>query len=783
MHFVLRKLSILCLVAAFCSLPGCGGGSSDSDSDSNSGGSGTPPTDPGTNPDDPDIGLPDPFSTRAVDDYAIYYGVLDEESIRNLETYAIAIIHPTASTDNANDIGVPPPTRDDVADIQNGIDNIAGTADDVTVYCYFAAGEDARTVGLSDEELLQDPRFTGDMTGPRVDPREGAPFPDGGSLAEDIDPKGIPSPGGTGYASWYLDDNDRTNGQADGKPDRVGDSSEGVAYVNFGDPAWFDAVNDFNLSRDGKAGLRQLLTTRRTDDNGNVINGFGCNGVVLDVVDPAEPNDYTDENTTIGGGQTEFEWIAPGLRDFIRRIKAAYPTAKVMQNRGLFYFDPSQEQFSVNPRSELDALLLEDYRLDENMDELYPVAFFLDDRYNNMPRLKAEAGRPDGFPIYSLDYAMGPPDLIRLETLRGGSNIGFDELLTDIEEAQDIAGFHHYFSNEAVTYLNDFVRTYENRNDTEAPVWSSTSNADSPTPPANATPPEPRVGIQEVARGNRAVTVRWDLALDRSPVRYTLYYQNAPFDYDSDPDLSNATSVVLTPTLPQAYVALGAGPHRYPYAARIDNLTRDQPYYFTIRAEDSQSNEENNRVSIAATPYSEDKNSVAIDGNFTDWDTIPTIITDPADAGPSSGPDWRTLQITNDDTNLYIRFTSASPFNLDGSPGSDFSRLRIYIDADQDFRTGFEDRTSAGALGSDLLIEGDGLFRQNRDGENDFIASIPVAPTQGITEGELAIPLSAIRNVDPDAEYINLVFENSQAGDYVPDLVEDGAFLEYRIVR
>ncbi len=75
-------------------------------------------------------------------------------------------------------------------------------------------GEDQRTAGLSDDQMKADARFRGDGTGPRVDPR-GRNVPANGSLLN-IDPLGAPSPGGAGWASFYLDDNSLTDGSGMG---------------------------------------------------------------------------------------------------------------------------------------------------------------------------------------------------------------------------------------------------------------------------------------------------------------------------------------------------------------------------------------------------------------------------------------------------------------------------------------------------------------------------------------------------------------------------------------
>jgi hypothetical protein len=96
--------------------------------------------------------------------------------------------------------------------------NAADPADDVKVICYVSVGEDSRSAHVTDQQARLDPRFIGDGTGPRVDPR--GPNADGKSLAG-IDPRGASSNGGSGFASFYLDDDSMNcQGQGDGIRDR-----------------------------------------------------------------------------------------------------------------------------------------------------------------------------------------------------------------------------------------------------------------------------------------------------------------------------------------------------------------------------------------------------------------------------------------------------------------------------------------------------------------------------------------------------------------------------------
>ena len=260
--------------------------------------------------------------------------------------------------------------------------------------------------------------------------------------------------------------------------------------------------------------MREILTL----DYGR---GLGCDGVFLDTIDTCAPNAFTDSTSP---NQSEFEWTAAGFSQFISRLGLAYPDRIVLQNRGVFFFDPRHPHYAVTTRPYVDFVLIESYRLNSNTFEEYHPFFFPDNRYNFAPKLMAEANRPDGFRVLSLGYAEGPPDVMSVDTLVGASVLGFDSLLEDIYQTQELAGFRHYLTDGLVAFPNTFVRDHTDLGDSTPPVWTSTYNENIqpfPTPPGA---PVPRVGIQEVIAGKDDVTVRWDVALDKNRVGYALYY-------------------------------------------------------------------------------------------------------------------------------------------------------------------------------------------------------------------------------------------------------------------
>ena len=486
--------------------------------------------------------------------YMIYYGAVDDEVVENARQYDIAILHPRQGALSAEQVDA----------IQS-----AGTK----VLAYLSVGEDLRTAGKTPEEMREDPRFTGDGSGPRVDPRaEGET-----SLAAAV-VSGSDSPGGSGYASYYLDDNDH-----DGKPDM--NPYFTCAYTNIGDPNWYEVLDTMTMDgEDGVAGIREILTE-------NYGRGLGCDGLFLDTVDTCAPNAYTDDDNP---AKTRFEWTAVGVADLMARIKADYPGTLICQNRGLFFYNHLSEHYRYTPRANVDYLLFESYRLDSSPEHLYHEGYFADNKNNLVPRLAVESRREDGFTVLSLGYAEGPEEYALSDTLTGNSDKGQDTLCQDVEEADERAGFSHYITNALLTQPNDFVMNHLAAADNEAPVWSSVYNDSTEWPPHE---PEPRVGLGSAAsEESRCVRIWWDVALDRTGVCYTLYYQQGTFDFETDPDLKKARKVLLVPTVTEEYEQGKAD--AYPYTATIDALESGKEYSFVLRATDTspQHNEEKNTV-------------------------------------------------------------------------------------------------------------------------------------------------------------------------------------------
>lgn len=507
-------------------------------------------------------------ASRRVRDHMIYFGALDAAKIRIAETHDLVVL-------NAAD---PTVTRAAVADIQNGVD-AADPRDDCIVLGYLDLGEDERTIGRSDLQLLADPRFVGNGTGPRVDPR--GPGAGGQSLAQ-IDLAGLPAISG-GYASFYLDDNTvEANGIGDGKPDR--DGVTGACYVNIGDPTWFATLHAMRRAQEGLAGIQEMLTTTQGA-------ALGFDGLYLDNIDTCAPNSFTSPGQP---DHATFEWTAPGVTSFVAELRRQYPNAVLLQNRGLFFFDPTYPHYHFSTGPFVDFVKIENYRLDSDPAVDFDPYAFAVNKNIIAPKLIAESQR-FSFQVLTLGYASGPT--IDPNTLIGTSTTGLTTLRQDVLEAEQM-GFRHYLTNAAGDLVNDFARNNMTSTDTTPPAWSNTYNQHAGLNPPGA--PIPRVGIQQVEVAPGATTVRWDVAVDQNPVTYVLYYTTSPMNFSGQGVPVNATRQDLYPARVSTSYANGPGPSAYPFEATSTGLQAGRRYWFCIMAYDSAGNWTRNQTVLSA---------------------------------------------------------------------------------------------------------------------------------------------------------------------------------------
>ena len=269
----------------------------------------------------------------------------------------------------------------------------------------------------------------------------------------------------------------------------------------------------------------------------------------------------------------------------------------MVQNRGLFFFHYAFPHFDYAPGKYIDFLMYESYMLDANTAFLYNETFFLDNKNIYAPKISAEANRPEGFRVLSLGYAEGPEEYQLKETLIGNKDTGEDIFMEDMKQAQDHAGFSHYITDSTLMLANDFVLDHGEKEDTQAPVWSSVHNKSLEQEPV------PRVGIGQAEPVTEGMILRWDVAIDKSGVDYIAYYQKEPFDFNADSELTGARQVKLSTGVGEGY-GYGVGEDTWPYQATLEGLDAGETYYFVIRARDRSANhnEEKNTAVISGVP-------------------------------------------------------------------------------------------------------------------------------------------------------------------------------------
>lgn len=599
--------------------------------------------------------------------YLIHYGNWTSTLVNQARmNYKLVILHPSASNI----------TPADIASIRSGPDTTPGTSDDVKVLAYISIGEDDRPGAP----------FAGDGNGPRVDPRPSYYDP----LSDSIPPLGSASPGGTGFASYYLDDDN-----LDGQPDQ--NSVFGGYYVNPGDPAWYTILKTKTKAADGRCGIQEILST-------SYGAGYGCDGLFMDTLDTPAPNTF---------GATFYEWTAKTYRDLVKNISDDNPTKILLANRGVFYYNPNFKPYAYTLRPYINMLMFESYYTDSSGSGA-PSLFFDDNKHSYAPKINAEANRPDGFTVIGLGYTTPgePPTL------------GQD----DFFECQQEQGWLLYRTNPALNALpfnTDAAAWNAAHPDTSPPTWDSTaaSGADSDPMTSGNQPPTPRVGIQQVVPGDGEAIVRWDVARDQTgPVKYHLYYTSDPsLDFNTATKIAN-----VAPSIPANYQT-GAGAGKYPYQFTVGGLTNATTYQFVVRAEDALGNEETNTVAIAATPTGPPSyyKSIAVDGNDADWSDIPVLYTDPTGDGTQ---DITSIKIANDDTYVYllVRYNGAVDTNSsNGSPSTFLS-----LDNDANPATGFN-IYGIGAVGAEVTWQNDFPFAQDAANYNlgaTFSSAAGIAP-------------------------------------------------------
>ena len=561
----------------------------------------------------------DAGTTSRISSYAVYYGPLDSTSVAALKAYDLVIVHPDQAMNSTPGISV--------ALLRASVQELKAAG--VTVIAYVSVGEDLRVrtyfhpydatyyPDLPDDgwlhpdwsSLQTDGRFYKswptdlNFVGPVVDPRGAL---DGGGALDSY--YRWPYQTDKGWASYYLDDADR-NWVPSLNPD-LPDYNRyfGAFFVNVGDRLWYETLRDQTRSFDGLFGMDELLSS----------DGLGFDGLFLDTIDTMGPNTYTKSGDPV---PSEYEWTAPGLLYFIQNVKRDYPDTLIVQNRGLFFFDPRLAHYKHSARGLIDFVMFESYRLDSSADtDVDTSTYYRENQKRIRQALMVEASRPDGFQVLSLGYVAEATDE--------------NEVQADIAEATS-SGFVHYITNPDITEIRTDALTARTVLDTLAPVWSSTGYVNNDVwPDAYTEDLVAREGIRLTdwgyLSGYDATGLRlyYDVALDRNPVSYIVYCFNLTQGTAINPDtvwgaepwlkwdtwlhdgpewqefFSRAEAIQVTTRVRPEYENQYGAPAPDPanandpplaYWSEVPRIQPGVPYLLLLRARDSGGNETSNR--------------------------------------------------------------------------------------------------------------------------------------------------------------------------------------------
>ena len=140
----------------------------------------------------------------------------------------------------------------------------------------------------------------------------------------------------------------------------------------------------------------------------------------------------------------------------------------ILQNRGVFFFDPRHPQYAWNPRGAIDFLLFESFRLNSNSDEEWDPIHYPENRYNVGAQADGRGPRRR-LPGAVTRLRRGPGRSHVEGDADGASMLGFDSLLEDIHVTEQLHGMRHYLTDShRDRCVNDFVRAHGSLDDAGA---------------------------------------------------------------------------------------------------------------------------------------------------------------------------------------------------------------------------------------------------------------------------------------------------------------------------
>ena len=363
------------------------------------------------------------------------------------------------------------------------------------------------------------------------------------------------------------------DGQADINPTFAG-------YMIHPDVAWRDYLKRMRLGKPNQhAGLDQLVLPPKE----NIVSmqqreaNFGFDGFFLDTIDTAGPYD----------GLGWYPWVLSAMRDTVKFISDTYPNKIVFANRGSFYFQaglqsPITKQYPVDYsiRPYINAFLFESYMYDSDPSidgKQQKSEYYYDNRYNQMPKIMAEAQREDGFSVFILEYDSGRSTKV-------------DNFVQQIlNEDIGMWGASTYIAdNRKLDRINTTLLPHLPHATQGLPQWSSTAyEYIGEKLPSTLLSAE---GIHSVNAGEQQgqVVVHWGVAhAQAKPINYRVYWSKTP-------DLHTADSINVTPDNLQMSAEYAHTPSQYmPYQITLENFDTGI-YYFWVKAQDALGQVDNN---------------------------------------------------------------------------------------------------------------------------------------------------------------------------------------------
>ena len=173
-------------------------------------------------------------------------------------------------------------------------------------------------------------------------------------------------------------------------------------------------------------------------------------------------------------------------------------------------------------------------------------------------------------------------------------------------------------------------------------------------------------------------------------------------------------------------------------------------------------------LALLAGPAAATLMPIQPDGDFADWSAVPLALTDTSGDDGSSGIDFGSVWVANDQDYLYIRFETGADVQPDEE-----QQMRLYLDTDMNAGTGYYH----GGIGAELVWEfgeRQGTFYRGGTAyiyHNDV--GLLMMPTVSSTQFEIALARDAVpangQSLFPGDTVRFLLRDAGSGGDLVPD--------------